>query len=68
MGFLDKLTWKEYFLIGGLMIIWALVAYAGLNAITIDPPNIETFALAIFIGIIATGSLFILIAIIDRIF
>ena len=69
MGFLDKLTWKEYFLIGGLMIIWALVIYAGLNALfTVNPPNIETFALAVFIGIIGTGLLFILIAVIDRIF
>ena len=68
MGFLDKLTWKEYFLIGGLMIIWALVAYAGLSALTVSPPNIETFALSVFIGIIGTGLLFILIAVIDRIF
>ena len=68
MGFLDKLTWKEYFLIGGLMIIWALVAYAGLTAITANPPDIETFAFSVFIGIIGTGLLFILIAIIDRIF
>ena len=66
MGFLDKLTWKEYFLIGGLMIIWAFVAYAGLNALSTS--NIETFGLAIFIGVIATGVLFVLIAIIDRIF
>ena len=66
MGFLDKLTWKEYFLIGGLMIIWALVAYAGLTAITEN--TIETFGLAIFIGVIFTGILFILIAVIDRIF
>ncbi|MHA2100278.1 MAG: hypothetical protein ACW99A_16505 [Candidatus Kariarchaeaceae archaeon] len=66
MGFLDRFTWKEYFLIGGLMIIWALVAYAGLNALGNN--NIETFGLAIFIGIIGTGILFILIAVIDRIF
>ncbi len=67
MGFLDRLTWKEYFLIGGLMIIWSLVAYAGINALT-TASNIETFGLAIFIGIIGTGILFILIAVIDRIF
>ncbi|MHA1236918.1 MAG: hypothetical protein ACTSR4_03440 [Candidatus Hodarchaeales archaeon] len=66
MGFLDKFSWKEYFLIGGLMIIWALVAYAGLTAITEN--TIETFGLAIFIGVIFTGILFILIAVIDRIF
>ncbi|MHA1946788.1 MAG: hypothetical protein ACXAC6_08270 [Candidatus Hodarchaeales archaeon] len=66
MGFLDRLTWKEYFLIGGLMVIWALVAYAGINALTTS--NIETFGLAVFIGIIGTGILFILIAVIDRIF
>ena len=68
MGFLDKLTWKEYFLIGGLMIIWALVTYAGLNALTVNPIQIETFGLAVFIGIIGTGILFIIIAVIDRIF
>jgi len=66
MGFLDKLTWKEYFLIGGLMIIWALVAYAGINAFTTQ--TLENFGLAIFIGVIFTGILFILIAVIDRIF
>ncbi|MHA1236559.1 MAG: hypothetical protein ACTSQ9_02730 [Candidatus Hodarchaeales archaeon] len=66
MGFLDKLTWKEYFLIGGLMIIWALVAYAGINAFTTQ--NFGDFGLAIFVGVIFTGILFILIAVIDRIF
>ncbi|PWI48540.1 hypothetical protein CEE45_06550 [Candidatus Heimdallarchaeota archaeon B3_Heim] len=66
MGILDKLTWKEYFLIGGLMIIWAVVIYAGFTSFTDN--DIVTFGFALFLGVIFTGALFILIALIDRIF
>ena len=66
MGFLDKLTWKEYFLIGGLLIIWSLVVYASFTALTSSDP--ATFGLALLIGAIMTGVLFLLIALIDRIF
>lgn len=66
MGFLEKFTWKEYFLVGGLLIIWSLVAYAGLTALTGSEP--VTFGFVLLIGVIATGALFILIAIIDRVF
>ncbi|MHA1940565.1 MAG: hypothetical protein ACXACP_08550 [Candidatus Hodarchaeales archaeon] len=66
VGFLDRLTWKEYFLIGGLLIIWAIVAYAGISAFSAG--DIVTLGFALFLGVIFTGALFILIAIIDRVF
>ncbi len=66
VGFLDRLTWKEYFLIGGLLIIWAIVVYAGFSAFSAG--DIVTLGFALFLGVIFTGALFILIAIIDRIF
>ena len=66
MGFLDKFTWKEYFLIGGLLIIWAVVAYAVFTSFTEN--DIVTLGFALFLGVIFTGVLFILIALIDRIF
>jgi hypothetical protein len=66
MGFMDKLTWKEYFLIGGMLIIWSLAIYAGLTAISAG--DIITTGFAVFAGVVFTGVLFIIIAIIDRIF
>lgn len=66
MGFMDKLSWKEYFLIGGLLIIWSLAIYAGL--IALSRQDAVTAGLTLFIGIIFTGVLLIIIAIIDRIF
>jgi hypothetical protein len=66
MGFLDKFTWKEYFLIGGLLIIWAVVAYAVFTSFTEN--DITTIGIALLLGVIFTGVLFILIALIDRIF
>lgn len=66
VGFLDNLTWKEYFLIGGLLIIWAVVAWASLDAFSRnDIPSVGLFGI---IGIVATGALLILIAIIEKIF
>ena len=66
MGFMDKLTWKEYFLIGGMLIIWSLAIYAGLIAISVG--DIITTGFAVFAGVVFTGVLFIIIAIVDRIF
>ncbi|MFW9778359.1 MAG: hypothetical protein ACFFE8_05845 [Candidatus Heimdallarchaeota archaeon] len=66
MGFLDNLTWKEYFLIGGLLIIWALVAWASLDAFSTN--NIVNVGFFGIIGIVATGALLILIAVIEKIF
>ncbi|MFW9853672.1 MAG: hypothetical protein ACFFFG_01335 [Candidatus Thorarchaeota archaeon] len=66
MGFLQNLTWKEYFLIGGLLIIWALVAWASVDAITAN--NIVNVGFFGIIGIVATGALLILIAVIEKIF
>lgn len=66
MGPLDKFTWKEYFLIGGLLIIWGIVVFAGFNALTTDL-DFVTAGFAAFLGVIFTGVLLILIAIIDKI-
>ncbi|MFX0182271.1 MAG: hypothetical protein ACFE95_04230 [Candidatus Hodarchaeota archaeon] len=60
MGLLDKLDWRAYFLVGGLLIIWALVA------IIILLEFFDTL-LTVLVGIIFTGALLILIAVIDRI-
>ncbi|MFX0205330.1 MAG: hypothetical protein ACFFDT_05045 [Candidatus Hodarchaeota archaeon] len=65
-GFLSRFTWREYFLIGGLLIIWATVAFVSFNAFGND--DITTVGFALFIGVIATGVLLILIAIVERIF
>jgi hypothetical protein len=65
-GFLSALSWREYFLIGGLLIVWAFAAFAGLNALNNN--NITEAGFAVFLGIVFTGVLLILIAVIDRIF
>lgn len=65
-GFLSALSWREYFLIGGLLIVWAFASFMGLNAL--DSNNIPEAGFAIFLGLIFTGIILILIAIIDRIF
>lgn len=66
MGFLSNLTWKEYFLIGGLLIIWAIVAWASMDAFSNN--NIVNVGFFGIIGIVSTGALLILIAIIEKIF
>lgn len=60
LGLLDKLDWRAYFLIGGLLIIWAVVAIVIL---------LELFdnLLTLLFGVVFTGALLILIAVIDRI-
>jgi len=69
MGFLGKFTWKEYFLIGGLIIIWSIAGFAAFNALTNNTGNgLITTGWAIFLGLVFTGALLILIAIVDRIF
>jgi len=69
MGFLDNLTWKEYFLIGGLIIIWSIAGFASFNALAGTAGNgIVTVGWALFLGLVFTGVLLILIALIDRIF
>ena len=65
-GFLSALSWREYFLIGGLLIVWAFVAFMGLNALNSN--NIPEAGFAIFLGLIFTGILLICIVRIDRIF
>jgi hypothetical protein len=60
LGLLDKLDWRAYFLVGGLLIIWAVVAIVIL---------LELFdnLLTLLFGVVFTGALLILIAVIDRI-
>ncbi len=65
-GFLSALSWREYFLIGGLLIIWAFAAFVGIDALNRE--NITQAGFAVFLGIVFTGVLLILIAIIDRVF
>ncbi|MFX0173556.1 MAG: hypothetical protein ACFE9L_16825 [Candidatus Hodarchaeota archaeon] len=62
MGPLDKLDWKIYFLIGGLLVIWAVVAII----ILMDLFNLDPL-FSVLIGVVCTGALLIIIAIIDRI-
>ncbi len=66
MGFLDRLTWKEYLLIGGLLIIWATVAFFGVDALGRNDNN--GLLLLGFLGVIGTGALLIIIAFVDRVF
>jgi hypothetical protein len=60
LGLLDKLDWRAYFLVGGLLIIWAVVAIVIL---------LELFdnLLTLLLGVVFTGALLIVIAVIDRI-
>ncbi|MHA2247763.1 MAG: hypothetical protein ACXADY_22645 [Candidatus Hodarchaeales archaeon] len=65
-GFLSRFSWREYLLIGGLLIIWATVAFFSFQAFGNN--DLETVGLVVFLGVIFTGVLLILIAIIERIF
>lgn len=65
-GFLSRFTWREYFLIGGLLIIWAIVAFVSFDAL--GRSDMNTVGFAMFLGVIGTGIILILIAIIERIF
>jgi len=66
MGPLDRFTWKEYFLIGGLLIVWGIVIFTGFNALTVNN-DFVTAGFAVFLGVIFTGVLLILIAVIEKI-
>ncbi|MFW9905501.1 MAG: hypothetical protein ACFFFH_14260 [Candidatus Thorarchaeota archaeon] len=61
-GFLSRFNWREYFLIGGLLIIWATAVFISFNAFGND--DITTVGFALFIGVIPTSVLLMLIAII----
>ncbi|MFX1515428.1 MAG: hypothetical protein ACFFC6_03905 [Promethearchaeota archaeon] len=65
-GFLSRFTWREYFLIGGLLIIWAIVAFVSFDAFGRN--DMTTVGFALFCGVVGTGVLLILIAIVERIF
>ena len=65
-GFLSALSWREYFLLGGLLIIWSLAGFFGLSAIS--EGDVQSAGIAVLIGLVFTGILLILIAIIDRVF
>ena len=62
---LSRFTWREYFLLGGIIIIWGIAAFAGIQAL--GDADILTAAFAIIVGIVFTAVLFILITLIDKI-
>jgi len=64
-GFLSRFTWREYLLVGGLLIIWATVAFFSFQAFSND--DINTVGLIVFIGVVCTGALLIFIALVDKI-
>jgi hypothetical protein len=64
LSFLKELTWKQYFLIAGLIIIWAIALFALFQALI--EVDILTAGFAIIVGIVFSGILYGLIAIIDR--
>ncbi len=65
MSFRERFTWKEYFLIGGFIIIWVFAAFTLLQALLIDA-DIVTAGFAVIVGIVFSGILYVLISIIDR--
>ena len=65
MGFLDRLTWKELLFIGGILIIWAFAGFAIIDAFGRNALTDAGFAL--FLGIVFTGALLIIIAVVDKI-
>jgi len=64
LGFLKKLTWRKFFLIAGLFIIWIIAVFALLQALA--EVDILTAGFAVIVGIVFSGILYVLIAIIDR--
>ncbi|MFX0205332.1 MAG: hypothetical protein ACFFDT_05055 [Candidatus Hodarchaeota archaeon] len=65
MSFLKGFSWKRFFLIVGLIIIWAIALLAIFQALL--AVDIITAGFAIIIGIVFSGILYVLLAIIDRI-
>lgn len=64
LSFLRDLTWKQYFLIVGLIIIWVIALFALFQALIVV--DILTAGFAIIVGIVFSGILYGLLAIIDR--
>ncbi|MFX1515431.1 MAG: hypothetical protein ACFFC6_03920 [Promethearchaeota archaeon] len=64
MSFLKGLTWKQFFLIAGLIIIWVIALFALFQALIVV--DILTAGFAIIVGIVFSGILYFLLAIIDR--
>lgn len=64
MSFLKRLTWKQNFLIAGLIVIWAIAAFALFQALT--EVDILTAGFAVIVGIVFSGILYALISLIDR--
>ncbi len=64
LSFLKEFTWKKCFLIVGLIIIWAVALFALFQALF--DVDILTAGFAIIVGIVFSGILYVLIAIIDR--
>ncbi|MFW9905503.1 MAG: hypothetical protein ACFFFH_14270 [Candidatus Thorarchaeota archaeon] len=64
MRFLKDFSWKRFFLFVGLIIIWAIALFAIFQALFVV--DILTAGFALIIGIVFSGILYILLAIIDR--
>jgi hypothetical protein len=64
LGFLKDLTWKQCFLFVGLIIIWAIALFVLFQALI--EVDILTAGFAIIVGIVFSGILYVLLAIIDR--
>jgi hypothetical protein len=64
LSILKRFTWKQFFLIAGLIIIWAIALFALFQALI--EVDILTAGFAIIVGIVFSGILYGLIAIIDR--
>ncbi|UCG02889.1 MAG: hypothetical protein JSW11_02655 [Candidatus Heimdallarchaeota archaeon] len=64
MSFLKQLTWKKFFLIAGLIIIWVIALFALFQALFVV--DILTAGFAIIVGIVFSGILYGLLVIIDR--
>ncbi|MFX1284060.1 MAG: hypothetical protein ACFFB5_10415 [Promethearchaeota archaeon] len=64
LSFIKNRTWKQYFLIAGLLIIWIIAIFALLQALA--EVDILTAGFAVIIGVVFSGILYILIVIIDK--
>ena len=64
MSVLRRLTWKQNFIIAGLIVIWAIVAFALVQALR--EVDILTAGFAVIVGIVFSGILYALISLIDR--
>ncbi|UCE13383.1 MAG: hypothetical protein JSV04_14510 [Candidatus Heimdallarchaeota archaeon] len=61
---MSRFTWRKYFLLFGIIIIWGIAGFAGIQAL--GDADILTAAFSIIVAIAFTLVLSILISLIDR--